>query len=55
MKKQKKLRLHRETIQPLDLYRANGGDEWTGCLSGCTGCKGDETYTQPVLLDRAAF
>jgi hypothetical protein len=39
MKKQKKLRLHRETIQPLDLYRelgrVQGGIDITGCEPGC--------------------
>lgn len=44
MKKcQKKLHLHRDTVQKLDdiaLPRIQGGDEWTGCLSDCTACGG---------------
>ncbi len=55
MKKQKKLQLHRETIQQLDLSRANGGDEWTGCLSECTACPGDRGFTMPVLERNGAF
>ncbi|HEX2224163.1 MAG TPA: hypothetical protein VHN15_08145 [Thermoanaerobaculia bacterium] len=55
-KRQTKLQLHRETIQQLDvrvLPGARGGDEWTGCLSDCTGCPGDDTYTQPAMVERA--
>lgn len=57
MKKQKKLRLHRETVLQLDartLSRANGGDEWTGCVSECTACPGDKGYTQPAMFEGAA-
>lgn len=56
MKKQKRLSLHRETVLQLDvnaLPRANGGIDWTGCVSGCTQCPGDDGYTQPVAFERA--
>ncbi len=55
-KREKKLQIHRETLRGLEsrtLVNARGGDEWTGCLSGCTGCRTDDTYTQPVLMDAA--
>jgi hypothetical protein len=45
-KREKKLQLHRETVLQLDvrplsrmdLIKARGGDEWTGCMSDCTEC-----------------
>ncbi len=42
-KREKKLSLHRETVLKLDtveLKRAQGGVDWTGCMSDCTECGG---------------
>jgi hypothetical protein len=45
-KREKKLQLHRETVRQLDARRltavdlanAQGGIDWTGCMSECTEC-----------------
>jgi hypothetical protein len=47
-KREKKLQLHRETVRQLDarrltlenLAKAQGGIDWTGCMSECTECGG---------------
>jgi hypothetical protein len=42
-KREKKLQLHRETVLKLDtkdLVKAQGGIDWTGCMSECTECGG---------------
>jgi hypothetical protein len=56
-KRDKKLQVRRETVQQLDgrtLLRANGGIDWTGCVSGCTACPGDDGYTRPVMFEGVA-
>ncbi|HEX2224161.1 MAG TPA: hypothetical protein VHN15_08135 [Thermoanaerobaculia bacterium] len=56
-KREKKLQVRRETVQQLDLRalpRANGGIDWTGCVSGCGACPGDDNYTRPVMFEGAA-
>ena len=53
-KRERKLQLHRETVRQLDLRRvsemdlarARGGIDWTGCMSECTECG-----TQSFVVD----